>query len=256
MLFVRQGQHFHMQILLLLQLILICEWCSLYFFPVNFIIILLQMSVKNNKISDWNRKLFFWALKIIRGSQVNVLLNQINDCELGLACAIKWFVITITPVIPRLYKIKANAQLCVLVLSVFCIVTSCNRLLGEERQCTVVLCLMFISAVSCEFWFSKAKMHWDCIFQEPPDDFWFRVMGEELSGLFEEVSHKRPADKDSDWLSLSNGFIFGSFLFDTLYYSVSSHIPVNKLVSPISVFFFPSSFPTPFSWGEGGVLHD
>jgi len=44
------------------------------------------------------------ALKNYVGMQVNEHLSQINGCELGLACAIKWFVSTITPVIPRLQQ--------------------------------------------------------------------------------------------------------------------------------------------------------
>lgn len=36
--------------------------------------------------------------------QVNELLSQINGCELGLICAIKWFVSKITPAIPRLQQ--------------------------------------------------------------------------------------------------------------------------------------------------------
>lgn len=55
--------------------------------------------------------------------------------------------------------------------------------------------------------------------------------------------------------SLSSGFIFGSFWYVGLNYSVLSHIPLNKLVSPVSVAFFPSSFhPPPFLQREGGCV--
>ena len=51
----------------------------------------------------------------------------------------------------------------VLVLSVFHIMTSCKNLLGKEIQCTVELYFLVSCslAVSCEFQFSKRKIHWD-----------------------------------------------------------------------------------------------
>lgn len=114
--------------------------------------------------------------------------------------------------------------------------TSHDRLLDAEAQCTVELCFL----VSHEFWLSKRKMHWD-VLHFPGASAWFPIPGdgEELSS-FPGGQLWRPANKDSDWLSLPIYLWFIWFII--LNYSLLSHMPFNKLVS--SVFYQLGSFPS------------
>lgn len=111
----------------------------------------------------------------------------------------------------------------VLALSVFHVITSHNRVLSAETQCTAELGFLFFSSSLTWVLISMRDMRTYCISQEPPHDFQFQRMGKELSCLFPEV--RVESQKIKTWIdSLSSRFIFGFFLFITLNYSVSFHI--------------------------------